>query len=167
MAKMIVSEREYIPAEMLRAWSDGALQFLLHEQKSTHRYSHQTVTTALAILAARQHHQIENSCSKGYKLREVRLAKGKTQTEVAAALGMTQQQYSKYENGKNELPARRLVELALYYNVSADVLLGIESIGTQLTPSWHGKYCLGNGEHWGIECQCDECDHFLTCFPEV
>ena len=25
--------------------------------------------------------------------------------------------------------------------------------------------CLGNGEQ-GFECCCDECDHFLLCFPE-
>ena len=34
----------------------------------------------------------------------------------------------------------------------------------ELTP---GKpdVCLGNGER-GFECCCDECDHFLLCFPE-
>ena len=35
-----------------------------------------------------------------------------------------------------------------------------------LTPSYHGKDCLGNGEHTGFECQCDECDYYLICFPE-
>jgi len=34
----------------------------------------------------------------------------------------------------------------------------------ELTP---GKpdVCLGNGEQ-GFECCCDECDYFLSCFPE-
>ena len=35
----------------------------------------------------------------------------------------------------------------------------------QLTPSYHGKECLGNGEWPGYECQCDECDFYLACFP--
>ena len=35
-----------------------------------------------------------------------------------------------------------------------------------LTPSHHGEDCLGNGNHPGIECCCDNCDHFLDCFPE-
>ena len=35
----------------------------------------------------------------------------------------------------------------------------------QLTPSYHGVECLGNGEWPGYECQCDECDYYLTCFP--
>ena len=35
----------------------------------------------------------------------------------------------------------------------------------KLTPSYHGIDCLGNGEWPGYECQCDECDYYLTCFP--
>lgn len=40
------------------------------------------------------------------------------------------------------------------------------STGTPLTPSWHGIECLGNGDWPGYECCCDECPHYLTCFPE-
>ena len=36
----------------------------------------------------------------------------------------------------------------------------------QLRPSPGGIDCIGNGTNPEIECQCDECDHFLTCFPE-
>lgn len=35
-----------------------------------------------------------------------------------------------------------------------------------LTPSEQGRECLGNGEWPGYECQCDECEYFLTCFPQ-
>lgn len=35
-----------------------------------------------------------------------------------------------------------------------------------LTPSYHGAECAGNGQHEGIECCCDECDHYITCFPD-
>lgn len=35
-----------------------------------------------------------------------------------------------------------------------------------LTPSFHGKECLGNGEWPGYECQCPDCDWYLECFPE-
>lgn len=41
------------------------------------------------------------------------------------------------------------------------------STGTKLTPSYHGRECLGNGSWVGYECCCDECDHYLTCFPEA
>ena len=35
-----------------------------------------------------------------------------------------------------------------------------------LAPGYHGKDCLGNGSYPGVECCCDECDFFLTCFPD-
>lgn len=34
-------------------------------------------------------------------------------------------------------------------------------------PSLGGTECRGNGQHEGIEIQCDECDNFLVCFPEA
>lgn len=36
----------------------------------------------------------------------------------------------------------------------------------ELHPSFHGELCPGNGEHPGIECYCDECDHYPECFPD-
>lgn len=35
-----------------------------------------------------------------------------------------------------------------------------------LRPGHHGEDCPGNGKHPGVECQCDECDHYLECFPD-
>ena len=40
------------------------------------------------------------------------------------------------------------------------------SSGVELRPSYHGQDCPGNGEHPGIECCCDNCDHYLSCFPD-
>lgn len=40
------------------------------------------------------------------------------------------------------------------------------STGTILTPSYHGRECLGNGLWVGYECCCDECDYLPTCWPE-
>ncbi len=36
--------------------------------------------------------------------------------------------------------------------------------GIELMPG-EPTVCLGNGEHC-FECCCDECDHYLLCFPE-
>ena len=41
-----------------------------------------------------------------------------------------------------------------------------QSTGVPLTPSIHGVDCLGNGEYPDYECCCDECDYYLTCFPD-
>lgn len=63
--------------------------------------------------------------NKGYNLREVRTSKGYSQLDIANVLNTTQQQYSKYETGTQELPARHIVTLCEFYHVSADYLLGI------------------------------------------
>jgi transcriptional regulator with XRE-family HTH domain len=47
-----------------------------------------------------------------------------TQKKLAEVLGTTQQQYSKYENGLQEIPAHQLVKLADFYRVSVDYILG-------------------------------------------
>ena len=39
----------------------------------------------------------------------------------------------------------------------------IDVTGITLTPGNGGADCLGNGEHPGIECCCDECDYMLCC----
>ena len=44
-------------------------------------------------------------------LRELREDRDLRQAEIAAVLGTTQQVYSRYENGVNELPIRHLITL--------------------------------------------------------
>lgn len=48
-----------------------------------------------------------------------------TQAQVAEALGISQQQYFKYEKGINELPIRYFFIICKTYNISADWLLGL------------------------------------------
>ena len=47
------------------------------------------------------------------------------QADVARLLGTTQQVYSRYENGINEIPLRHIVTLCRFYRVSADYILGL------------------------------------------
>jgi transcriptional regulator with XRE-family HTH domain len=58
-------------------------------------------------------------------MRELREDNDLTQTMVARYLGTTQQVYSRYETGENELPMRHLVALCRYYHVSSDYFLGL------------------------------------------
>lgn len=61
----------------------------------------------------------------GKRIREARKAAGKTQEELASALGTTFQQVQKYEAGRNRVAASRLVEIADFLRVSpAWLLLG-------------------------------------------
>lgn len=56
-----------------------------------------------------------------------------SQQDIANLLNTTQQQYWKYEKGKQELPIRHLITLAKHYNVSTDELLGIKEISITIT----------------------------------
>ena len=58
-------------------------------------------------------------------MRELREDHDKTQQEISAVLGTTQQVYSRYEKGVNEIPVRHIITLCKYYGVSADYLLGL------------------------------------------
>lgn len=57
-------------------------------------------------------------------LRELREDHDYSQREIADILGISQQHYSKYENGDYEFPLRHFVTLAEFYGVSADYLIG-------------------------------------------
>ncbi len=48
-----------------------------------------------------------------------------TQAQVADALGISQQQYFKYEKEINEMPIRYLLAICQTYGLSADWLLGL------------------------------------------
>lgn len=58
------------------------------------------------------------------RLREIRLASGKTAKEVATALGMTLGAYAHYEQGVREPSIDTLRKLCDYFDVSADFLIG-------------------------------------------
>ena len=58
------------------------------------------------------------------RIRELGEDNDLTQKQVAEILQTTQQVYSRYENGANEIPVRHIITLARYYNVTCDYILG-------------------------------------------
>ncbi len=78
----------------------------------------------------------------GERLRGLRESAGKTQGEISKLLGTTQQIYSRYETGKNQLPLHHLLTLSSYYNVSTDYILG--RISYQRLPSDFAKPLIPN-----------------------
>lgn len=59
------------------------------------------------------------------RIKELRIDNDLFQKDVAKILGISQQYYSKYEKGENEIPLHHLKTLCLYYGVSADYILGL------------------------------------------
>ena len=59
-------------------------------------------------------------------IRELREDNDFTQQEIADILGTTQQVYSRYEKGINEMPIRHIITLCKFYKVSSDYILGLD-----------------------------------------
>ena len=62
----------------------------------------------------------------GERLKESRKTAGYTQSNIAEILNMTQQQYSRFENGVFELNYAQIIKLCKLYDISADYLLGLK-----------------------------------------
>ena len=60
-------------------------------------------------------------------IKSLRKLHGFSQKDMADLLQTTQQQYSKYENMKQELPIRHLVTICKRFEVSADWILGLNN----------------------------------------
>ncbi|MBQ9745726.1 MAG: helix-turn-helix transcriptional regulator [Clostridia bacterium] len=59
------------------------------------------------------------------RLRDLREDNDKSQSEIAMILNTSQEQYSRWESGKRELPMHHFITLSRYYNVSLDYLAGL------------------------------------------
>lgn len=58
------------------------------------------------------------------RLKEVRKSAGLTQKEVAAVVGVNQNTYSYWENGKTKIDSESLAKLSELFGVTTDFLLG-------------------------------------------
>lgn len=59
-------------------------------------------------------------------IRELREDHDFSQQKIAEYLQTTQQVYSRYEKGINEMPIRHLIALCKFYNVTSDYILGLD-----------------------------------------
>ena len=60
----------------------------------------------------------------GLRLKEIRKTAKLTQNDISSVLGITREAYGMYEAGKRQISLKILSELAQYYNVSIDYLVG-------------------------------------------
>ena len=59
------------------------------------------------------------------RLEDLRIDADMTQQEIADILKCKREVYRRYEKGIHELPVWALIQLAKYYNVSTDYILGL------------------------------------------
>lgn len=70
------------------------------------------------------------------KLKKIRKEKNITQTEMANYLKISLGTYSNYENGLTQPPFKTLIQIADYFNVSTDYLLGRDFQGGLTTDEY-------------------------------
>ncbi len=61
------------------------------------------------------------------RIKDLREDNDKYQKEIANLLGISQQYYSEYENGKRTMPIQHLMTLAKYYGTSVDYIVGLSN----------------------------------------
>lgn len=64
------------------------------------------------------------------RIKQLRMSRGMTQTELAKAMSVTRSSVNAWEMGISVPTAAKLVELSLYFQVSTDYLLGLEKSET-------------------------------------
>jgi transcriptional regulator, cro/CI family len=112
-----VYEPNYENLSMLVCIFDVSLDSLLSDylEKSKERY-----------LKIKESDLMKNTNIFPQRLKELRLKKGLTQTELGKKIGIKQNSYSDWESGKNEPSLENLIKLADLLEVSVDLLLGRE-----------------------------------------
>ena len=60
------------------------------------------------------------------RIKELRIDNDLKQSEMAGILNCSQQVYSNYELGQQDIPTDILIKLAKYYGVSTDYILGLK-----------------------------------------
>ena len=69
------------------------------------------------------------------RLRALRKDCGETQVQVAAALGLVDRHYQKFESGATLPSFQNIIALADHFQVNADYLLGRTDVRDMLPPS--------------------------------
>lgn len=59
------------------------------------------------------------------RIEDLRVDSDKTQQEIADFLHMRREVYRRYEKGEREIPVWAVIQLAQYYGVTTDYLLGL------------------------------------------
>lgn len=66
------------------------------------------------------------------RLKDIREYHELTQKQVAEGIGMKQEQYQRYESGKNEIKASHIIKLCKFYDLSADYILGLTEMPKEM-----------------------------------
>jgi len=70
---------------------------------------------------------------KVYRLKQIRVERGYTQKDIAEILNVTREMYSLYERELIDPRAKTILTLSLFYDLSADYILGTSNKSESLS----------------------------------
>lgn len=71
------------------------------------------------------------------RIKDLREDNDLTQAEVAKQLGLHTTQYQRYERAETTIPADIIVDIAKFYKVSTDYILGLTNVPTPYKKEMH------------------------------
>lgn len=101
-------------------------------------YFHSNVPTKLNLFQINRIIFLDGTGGKimKYRLEALRDEKNLTKTELAKIIGVVESVYSEWENNKLSIPTRRLYQLANFFEVNIDYMLGLTKVRISLvTPN--------------------------------
>ncbi len=72
--------------------------------------------------------EMKNEVLRFARIRDLRIDRGLTQSQIAQVLNVKQNTYSQYEIGVLNYPLDVVIRLAEYYGTSTDYLLGLTDV---------------------------------------
>lgn len=73
------------------------------------------------------------------RVRDLREDNDSTQAEIAKLLNTHTTQYRRWETGETEIPTHIIKQLCIYYNVTADYIIGLTNTPKPLFDRLHKK----------------------------
>lgn len=83
----------------------------------------------------------------GEKLKNLRIERGLTQSQVANDLGITQASVFKYEKGLRRVPMNMIITFANYFNISVDELIQSDVPSNNVKEETEIRVTIHNKQH--------------------
>ncbi len=82
------------------------------------------------------------------KLKDLKNDENLKSNFVASSIGVSKSKYSEWENGKSVIPIRRIIELADFYNINIDYMLGLTNVKKHIKPCSINLKIIGERLHY-------------------
>jgi len=111
-----------------RFFKRGYFGLIFNQCQNDHRKWSKRMSVSLSKTTKKIHRQVQaEDLVLAGNIRTLREQQNLTQQDMSKSLGVSFQQFQKYENGKNRISASRIIEISRLLNTTPNFLLGWSS----------------------------------------